>query len=147
MILGSRVICAAGLSLLAPAAAWAVEPASALPEPSLGSAVIEMLGGLALVLAILIGLYWALRRFAPGRAAGRSMGGLRLVGRLPLGPRKYLGLVKVADKVLVIGVSEASITTLAIIDDPEQVALLSAGDKKAFGKAMAAAGGGAEKTK
>ena len=107
----------------------------------------KMLGGLALVLAILIGLYWALRRWAPGRTAGRPMGGLRLVGRLPLGPRKYLGLVKVADQVLVIGVCDGSITTLATIDDPEQVALLSAGDKKAFGKAMAAAGGGAEETK
>ncbi len=119
--------------------ALAADAAMPVPEPNLGLAVVKMLGGLALVLALLVGLYWALRRWAPGRAGGAGFGGLRLLARLPLGPRKYVGLLRVADRVLVLGVSDAAVNLLAQIDDPEQVAAITGGGKKAFDQALASA--------
>ena len=120
---------AAGLVLAlefgAALAARAQEPAAPLPETDFTMALFKMLGGLALVLAILVGGYWLSRRFLP--QAGMMGGGrMRLLGRLPLGPRKFVALVAVSRRVLVLGVSQDQINLLANLDDPQEVAQLCA---------------------
>lgn len=126
-----------GLTALWPAGlAWAQEQApSALPESGFGAALFQMVAGLAAVLGLMIGLYWLLRRFTPGRTASGG-GGLRLLGRLALGPRKFVGLVQVAGRVLVLGVSDRNISLLCSIEDPEQVRSLSQGGLMSFGRAF-----------
>ncbi len=44
---------------------------------------------------------------------------MRLVGRLPLDARRSLCLVRIADRVLVVGVSEAGLTRLSELDASE----------------------------
>ena len=78
---------------------------------------------LALILAILVGGLWAVRRFAPG--AGRLAGygsGIKVLAQHPLGPKRTLLLVKVGDRVLLLGSSEHSINLISPIDDPEFLA-------------------------
>lgn len=132
------LICAASAALAAyaPALAWAAEEAPALPEAGLGPAVFKMLGGMALVLGLMFGLYWLLKRWAPGRMTGGMGGGLRLVGRLPLGPRKFVGLVEVAGRVLVLGITEQKISLLATIDDTEKIKEISPAQGASFSKAL-----------
>jgi flagellar protein FliO/FliZ len=96
--------------------------AQALPETDFGGALVTMLAGLALVLGLMVGLYWLLRRFLPGVATGGvAGGGLKLLGRLPLAPRKYVALIEVADRVLVVGVSEQGVNLLTTLEDRDLV--------------------------
>ncbi len=127
----------AGLGLagwLAPAWALAQESAQPLAGEDFGAALTKMLLALALVLGLVVGLYWLARRFLPSQVAGPS-GGMRVVGRLPLGPRKGLVLVEVAGRVLILGVSEQSLNLLTTLSDPQEVAGLTAG-RGAFGRAL-----------
>lgn len=121
--------------------------APALAEGGFTAAIVKMLAALALVLAVLVGLYWLIRRFLPGQAPGLAGGGgLRLIGRLPLGPKRGLALVEVAGRVLVLGLGEQNISLLASIDDPDQVAQLKAG-RPGFGQALKKAVGQAPEEK
>jgi flagellar protein FliO/FliZ len=66
---------------------------------------------------------------------------MRVLGRLPLGPRKGLVLVEVAGRVLVLGMSEQGLNLLTTLDDPQEVAGLAASGKGAFGRALRKAQG------
>lgn len=129
-------------ALLAPALALAQETAAATPLPGedFGAALAKMLLALALVLGLMGGLWWLARRFLPAQAGGPS-GGMRVLGRLPLGPRKGLVLVEVAGRVLVLGMSEQGLNLLTTLDDPQEVAGLVASGKGAFGRALRKAQG------
>ena len=65
------------------------------------------------MLLVIVGLafvvLWAARRLGVGRPSGN----LKLVGRLPLDARRSIYLVQVAEKVLVVGVSEAGLNKLS----------------------------------
>ncbi len=113
------LILAAGLVLWAwPTLAAEAEAPSALGE-GLGPAIVKMLAALSLVLGLVLGLYWLARRFLPGPAASGPSAGLRMVGRLNLAPRKWVTLVEVGGKVLVLGVAEQSISLLASLEANE----------------------------
>ncbi len=70
-----------------------------------------MLGVVALAWAIL----YAGRRFG----VPQMRGPMQLLGRLPLEPRRAICLVKIGDKLLVVGTSEAGVTKLAELDAAE----------------------------
>ena len=75
------------------------------------------LGVLFLVLAILWGLASYLRRKGGGFGAGHST--MRLVGRLSLGPKKWLVVVDVYGKRVALGVTDEQVTFLTELDTPE----------------------------
>ncbi len=110
---------ALGAALMAwPGLARAQEQVAGLaPEGDFSTAMLKMLAGLALVLGIMVGAYWLVRRLAP-KAAALGGGRMRLLARLGLGPRKFLAMVKVADRVLVLGVTTDSIRLLCELDQP-----------------------------
>lgn len=134
---------AAGLTapLLAalPALALAADQAGpAELAPNFGVSVVKMLVGLGLVLALMVVLYWLMRRFMPG-GAGMPGGRMRVLGRLSLGARKSVTMIEVGGRVLILGVGGDSITLLDKVEDPQKVAELSAG-AGAFAKALKKAG-------
>jgi len=139
LAVGLGAVCWAGL-------ARAQEAAPPLAEADLTGAIVKMLAALALVLAVLVGLYWLLRRFLPGQAPGASGGAMRLIGRLPLGPKKGVALVEVAGRVLVLGLGEQNVTLLATIDDQEKIRQLTAG-RQGFGLALKKAVSGSQEEK
>ena len=134
------VILAAALAWAAPLAALAQEKAPA-SSPDLGWALAKTAAGLALVLALLFGLVWLLRRLSPA-AAGAGNEQFRMVGRLSLGPRKWLGLVELGGRILVIGVSESGIRHIETIEDPELLQQLSV-PRQGFSKILQKAKGAA----
>lgn len=79
----------------------------------MASYLIETVVTLLAVLALAVLVLYAARR----AGVGRQSGPLQLVGRLPLDARRAVYLVKVADKVIVIGASEAGLTRLGEVDD------------------------------
>ena len=108
-------------------AAWAVLGAvlAQAAEFNLTSATLKMVGVLALVLAVLLGLVYLLKKVSPrfGRSGvvGREMD---LVAQYPLGPKKTLAVVRVGQRLLLLGVTEASINLLTEIDDPDLISRL-----------------------
>jgi len=78
---------------------------------------VQQLAMVLLVLALLAGLLWALRNrgMASFRFAGRpssSAKRLQVIERLPLTPSHSLHLVRLADRVLLIGVAPSGCTLL-----------------------------------
>jgi flagellar biogenesis protein FliO len=72
------------------------------------SYVVETLVTLLVVSALAFVLLYGARRAGMGRATG----GIDLVGRLPIDARRSIVLVRVAEQVFVVGVSEAGLTKL-----------------------------------
>ncbi len=75
---------------------------------SYGSYIVETLVTLVGVSLLAFVLLYGARR----AGVGRAMGGVDLVGRLPIDSRRSVVLVRVAGQVYVVGVSEAGLTKL-----------------------------------
>ena len=132
----TQALAAALFGCLWPAAATA----GAMAPPGEGDftvALAKTAGALAVVLLLLLGLYWLSKKILP-KATGMKSGGMKIVGRMPMGPRKQVVLLQVAGKVLVLGVGTESISRLATLESPEELALLGL-DKQDFGKALSQA--------
>lgn len=114
---GRRV--AAGLWLLASGTVVAAVPAAPRVGSDLvagGPGLTQMVLGLAVVLALIVALAWAVRRF--GRVQPLPAGALRVLGGLSLGARERLVLVKVGEAQLLLGVAPGRVQTLHVLAEP-----------------------------
>jgi flagellar protein FliO/FliZ len=71
---------------------------------------------LGLLVALVCVLAYAGLRLAARKYGGGSNGGLTLVERVMVGPRRSLLLVRVGEKLILVGSSEAGLHTLAELD-------------------------------
>jgi flagellar protein FliO/FliZ len=83
------------------------------PEVNLLGSALSMGAALCLILALIFLGYWLIRRFGP-TALGRGRGGEApaLLGRLLLGHRQSVAVVRVSGKTLVLGVTEHQVNLL-----------------------------------
>ncbi len=99
----------------------------------------------ALILFLMAVLFYALKKFYPNVPGFSSPDpGMRIYGRLQIQPRKSIYIVRVLNKVLVLGISENSINVLSELNDPEIIKVLDeiySFDTKRNGKFMAKKGG------
>lgn len=96
--------------IAAGAALLVAMPATAeTAPPELGSSLVQLVGGLAVVVALLLGTLWLIKRLSSPRGAAA---GLKVLGAAPVGPRERVVLVELADQVLVLGVTPTSVNTL-----------------------------------
>lgn len=79
---------------------------------------------LAGVLALVGLLTLLVRRFAP-RVGHISAGQIEVVGRSFLSAKQSVALVRVGDRIVVVGICPESISSLLVIDDPVEVGRLS----------------------
>jgi flagellar protein FliO/FliZ len=79
---------------------------------------------LAGVLALVALLTVLVRRFAP-RVGHMSAGQIEVVGRSFLSAKQSVALVRVGDRIVVVGICPESISSLLVIDDPVEVGRLS----------------------
>ncbi len=87
----------------------AATPASAAP-PETGSALLQMTLSLALVLALLVGTLWLLKRFRVGQSS--AGGTLKVVASAAVGPRENVVIVEVGEEWLVLGVAPGNVRLL-----------------------------------
>ena len=74
------------------------------------------------VVGLLLGAgAWLLRRSFPARLTGKPTGLMEVLGRLPVSPKHTVVLVRVAGRVLVVGISPDTMNTLSEIEQPEEV--------------------------
>lgn len=113
---------AAGLSTWP---AWAgaanAAPATTLPaSPAMGG--LQVLLGLVVVLGLMMGGVWLLKRFAPASRTGSAP--IRVVGGVSVGGRERVMVVEVADQWIVVGVAPGRVNALSTL--PRQESQLAA---------------------
>ena len=113
--------------LALPLSAMAAEPAVQAVAPQVSSALGSGVGGqltqlvlgLLLVIGLIFGLAWLLRR---AQSAGPRNGQLiELLGSRALGPRDRLVLVQVGSEQILLGITPGRITPLHVLKEPLQV--------------------------
>lgn len=82
-------------------------------------------GSLLLVALLVIGVVFVLRRYVFNRNGfGNTEGAIKILNSTFLGPKKSIHLVKVLNRVLVLGISESGIQTLSEFNADEVESLL-----------------------
>jgi len=85
---------------------------SALPQtPSALGSLVQTIFSLGLVIALLVGLAWLLKRFGPKTVTGG--GTVKLVGALSVGARERILVVEVGEQWIVVGASPGRMNALA----------------------------------
>ena len=75
----------------------------------------------ALILALVVGGGYLVRRFMPGMAAGSGHAAVTVLARVQLTPRHWVSLVRCGRRVLILGLSGERITALSEITDGAEV--------------------------
>ncbi|MDA8095399.1 MAG: flagellar biosynthetic protein FliO [Betaproteobacteria bacterium] len=79
---------------------------------------LQVLAGLVIVLAAIVGTAWVLKRFVPGQKwAG---GALRVVGGLLVGPKERVVLIEIGETWLVLGVAPGRVNALYTLPKPKE---------------------------
>jgi flagellar protein FliO/FliZ len=93
---------------------------------SAGGSLVRTIVGLAIVIAVIYGLYWVLKQVKASREEKASGEGLASLATLPLGPNRSLQLVRAGRELVLIGVSEHGVTPVRTYseDEAEAVGLL-----------------------
>lgn len=116
-----RMACAIGAGALAPAAVWAEEQAAPFSraggEPVSLAGMLQMLTGLLLIVLLIFGIAWLVKRF--GRFSGMASEHLKVIGGLNIGQREKIVIVQAGGARLVVGVSPGGIRTLHVLDSTE----------------------------
>lgn len=104
---------------LLPVALLSVGPAAVAGDatPDLTGSVLQTLLALALIIGLLFGVLYLLRRSGLARAGGAGL--LQVRGATAVGPRERVVLVEVAGKLLVLGVAPGRVTPLHTLDAAE----------------------------
>ncbi len=102
---------------------WAAQGAPA------ASGALRSAAALAIVVALMFALAWAVRRFGPVTRTGKNLG-LSVLGQVHLGPKTALALVRVGKSVLLVGVTSSSVNLIKDLDADR------------FEEGLTAAGGG-----
>ena len=86
--------------------------------PDLGFSVLRTIGGLGLVLALIVGGYFGLKKFAPQYfMKSASTQTMRVVETLPMGDRRSISLVEVANSRFLVGNTPHQINLILTLPD------------------------------
>ena len=99
--------------------------AAADTPPDVAGSIGQMVFGLAVVIGLLLAGLWLIKRLSLARGA---MTGLKVLGAVPVGPRERVVLVEIAGKILVLGVTSASVRTLHTLSAEEAAGLVGPGE-------------------
>lgn len=106
-------VCLLPLPLLAETATKA--ETFARPEPFSLLGMLNMVLGLVVVIALILGLAWVLRKY--GRLPVTNQVEMKVLGGLSLGTRERAVLVQIEGKRLLLGVAPGRVATLHVMDD------------------------------
>jgi flagellar protein FliO/FliZ len=85
--------------------------------PDIGASALQMVFGLLLVLGLLLGTLWLLKRISQPR--GSAAGLLRVIAGISVGARERVVILELGNSWLVLGVAPGHISTLAEIPRQE----------------------------
>ena len=85
-------------------------------EPIGVSNYIQMFFGLFIIIILIVGMAWLMRRM--GSMGGMSVSNLKVLGGISVGQRERVVLVQAGDTQLLVGVAPGSIRTLHVMEEP-----------------------------
>ncbi len=92
---------------------WSGQPDPA-PQPlNLGWAVVKMLVGLVFIIGLIVLTVLFLKRLGLNQAVTGQGNWFRVLGKISLQPKQAIALVQVLDRIVLLGITENSIRTLA----------------------------------
>lgn len=94
---------------------------AAAASASSGGNIVRTFVGLAIVLAVIYGLYWVLRQVKASREEATKGDGLAAVASIGLGPNRALHLVRAGQDYILVGVGEHAITPIRTYTEAEAV--------------------------
>ena len=94
-----------------------------VPGASTGGSIVRTVVGLAIVIGVIYGLYWALKQVKSSREDKASGQGLAAIATLPLGPNRTLQLVRAGRELVLVGVSEHGVTPVRTYTEEEAEAV------------------------
>ena len=106
-----KLICTLVMLSLVPHLALAADTVTPV-SPTGG--VFKMLLGLAVVLAVMAGITWILKRMVPGVGSKQSV--VRVVGGVSVGSRERVVVLEVAGRWIVVGVAAGQVSSLANLE-------------------------------
>jgi flagellar protein FliO/FliZ len=86
---------------------------------SSGGSLVRTFVGLAIVIAVIYGVYWILRQVKTGREERASGSGLASIATLPLGPNRSLHMVRSGREYVLVGASEHGVTPIRTYSEDE----------------------------
>lgn len=96
---------------------------------SSGGAFARLGLGLVLVVALIFGIYWFMKRSGRSRAGGGKLrGGIDVVATAPLGPNRAVHLLRVGDELVLVGAAEGGVRPIKVYSGSEADALAEALD-------------------
>src|SRR3954471_22776597 len=131
----SALVAALFCGLLIPASALAADGESTpldLPSPQktaqtaapgAGGGLVRTIVGLAIVLAVIYGLYWVLKQVKASRETTASGSGLQSLASVPLRANRSMPLGRGGEQLVLVGVSEQSVVPIRIYREAEARAL------------------------
>jgi flagellar protein FliO/FliZ len=124
-------VAAAGMLLAAPTAALAASSGEDTPlnlpqadqaaaaSSGGGGGLVRTVVGLAIVLAVIYGLYWVLKQVKASRETAASGQGLQSLASVPLGANRSMHLVRAGEELVLVGVSEQAVVPIRIYREAE----------------------------
>lgn len=84
--------------------------------------VVKTFLSLAAVIGLMIGVVFVMKKYMyGGKSSSANIVDMKVIGTMMLQPKRTVSVLKVMDKVLIIGVTEAGMETLGEISDRESV--------------------------
>jgi flagellar protein FliO/FliZ len=80
-------------------------------ETGMAMTGVKTVFSLLLIIALMFGLAWAMKRYGPVARASRSTG-LTVIGQVALNPKANLALVRAGKSILLLGVTQESINLI-----------------------------------
>lgn len=119
--------------------AWAADigrPTPAPTEPVGAASLLQVLLALVLVLGLIVGMAWLMRRMGGLTQVGGGV--VRVLGGVPVGQRERVVLIQVGSKQLLLGVAPGRVQTLHVLDEPISVNV-AAGSGESFAERLTTA--------
>lgn len=88
-----------------------------------GGSLVRTFVGLAVVIAVIYGLYWVLKQVKASREERATGTGLSSAAVVPLGPNRSLHLVRAGRELVLVGVAEHGVTPIRTYSEREAEAL------------------------
>ncbi|GBD94262.1 putative bifunctional flagellar biosynthesis protein FliO/FliP [bacterium BMS3Abin05] len=95
-----------------------LQPESAEGGISLTGQFLKLFFMFGLVVMLIYGTIWFLNKFIYRRGGNSSQSYVEVIGTTLLSPKKFIYIVKVLDRVLVLGVTDSQISNLTEFTDP-----------------------------
>ncbi len=103
-------------STTAHAAGYYQNANSKSPKIGSGGHLLNVTLGLLLIIGLIFGLSWFVKRFSQGTFAGNTH--LKIIATMPLGTRERIALIDAGGQQLLLGITPTQINTLHVFDVP-----------------------------